>query len=64
MLLFTSNSTIFLPFMAINLLADFSMSFASAACSLLLADTVSAIAILLASKNLDALVQVVQPLRK
>ncbi len=58
------NSLIFLPFKAISLLAELSSSFESAACSFLLAGMVSLISILRASKNLDALVQVVHPFRK
>jgi len=58
------NSLIFLPFNVISLLAELSNSFESAACSFLLAGTVSLISILRASKNLDALVQVVHPFRK
>jgi hypothetical protein len=38
--------------------------FASGACSFLLAGMVSSMTILLASRNLDALVQEVHPLRK
>ena len=47
--------------MAISFVAVLSRSAASLACSFLLAGTVSDIFISLASKNLDALVQVVQP---
>ena len=60
----TSNSCTFLPFMATSLDASFSIALASDACSFLLAMTVSRISILLASKNLDALVQVVHPFLK
>jgi len=46
------------------LLALASNAWASFRCSLRLAGTVVAIVMLLASKNLDARVQLVQPLRK
>jgi len=58
------NVAIFLPLSAMSLLADCSKAFASSACNFLLAGTVSFISILRASKNLDALEQVVHPLRK
>ena len=60
---FTENSLTFLPFATINLDTDLSSARASVACSLRLAGTASLISILFASKNLDAFVQVVQPLR-
>jgi len=63
-LFFTLNSLTFFPFIAINLLALLNKFFASEACSFWLAETVSAMSMLLASKNLDARVQDVQPLRK
>ena len=47
--------------MAISFVPVLSKSAASSACSFLLAGTVSDISIPLASKNLDAFVQVVQP---
>ena len=56
-----SYSVTFLPFIAISFVPVLSKSAASLACSFLLAGTVSDISIPLASKNLDALVQVVQP---
>ena len=58
------NSTTFLPLATVSLLAFFSSFNASSLCSFLLAGTVSAISILLASINLEAFVQLVQPLRK
>ena len=58
-----SNSSTFLPFAAIKELAALSSALASFSCNFLLADTVSFIWIFLASKNLDAFVQVVQPPR-
>ena len=60
---FMENSLTFLPFATINLDTDLSSSRASDACSLRLAGMVSPTSILFASKNLDAFVQVVQPLR-
>ena len=60
----TSNSCTFFPFMAISLVASFKSASASEACNFLLAMTVSRMSILLASKNLDALVQVVHPFLK
>lgn len=53
----------FLPLATMSLLAPLSKSRASSDCSLRLAGIVSLISTLLASKNLDALVQLVQPLR-
>lgn len=61
---FRSNSAIFLPLSAISLLAFPIKVWQSADCSFLLAKAVSLMLILFASKNLDALVQVVQPLRR
>ena len=58
-----SNSSTFLPFAAIKEFAALSSALASFSCNFLLADTVSFIWIFLASKNLDAFVQVVQPPR-
>ena len=55
------NSTTFLPFATVSLLAFFSSFSASSLCSLRLAGTVSEMSILLASINLEALVQLVQP---
>ena len=57
------NSLTFLPFATMSLDADLSNAFASAACSFLLAGVVSLIGMLLASRNLDARVQLVQPPR-
>jgi len=59
----TENFCTFLPFKAINVDASESKSALSAACNFLLADIFSFIFILRASKNLDALVQLVQPPR-
>ena len=59
-----SNSAIFLPFRAMSLLALSIRVWQSADCSFLLARAVSLMLILFASKNLDALVQVVHPLRR
>jgi len=61
---FRSNSAIFLPFNAISLLALSIKVWQSVDCNFLLAKAVSLMLMLFASKNLDALVQVVQPLRR
>lgn len=58
------NSVTFLPFIATRRVAPCNFSLASDACHLRLAGMVSPTSISLASKNLDALVQLVQPLRK
>jgi len=58
---FPENSTTFLPFATVSLLAFFRSFNASSLWSFRLAGTVSEIAILLASINLEALVQLVQP---
>jgi hypothetical protein len=50
--------------MAISLAASLKSALASDACNFLLAMTVSRMSTLLASKNLDALVQVVHPFLK
>lgn len=59
----TENSLSFLPFATYKVLADFNNFRASDSDSFLLAETVSFISMLLASKNLDALTQLVQPPR-
>ncbi len=61
--LLTSNSLTFLPLDTCSVEAALSMARASVACSFRLAGTDSFISTSLASKNLEALVQVVQPLR-
>ena len=58
------NSLTCLPFITISVVADCKRVLASSAWSFRLAGTVSLMAILLASKNLDARVQEVHPLRK
>lgn len=59
----TENSLTFLPLATISLDAGFNSARASGSVSFLLAGVLSRISILLASRNLDALVQLVQPLR-
>jgi hypothetical protein len=59
----SENSLTFLPLSAINLLALASMASPSCACNFLLAGTFVLMSMLLASKNLDAFVQLVQPPR-
>lgn len=57
------NSLTFLPFATMTLLAALAIAAASLRASLRLAGMVSALSIPCASRNLDALVQDVQPLR-
>jgi hypothetical protein len=59
----TGNSLIFLPLATISLVAGFSSARASGSVSFLLAGVLSRTSILLASRNLDARVQLVQPFR-
>ena len=58
-----ANSVIFFPLITINLAAAARSVFASSTCSFRLAGATSSTSMLFASKNLDALAQVVQPLR-
>lgn len=60
----TEKVVIFLPLATINVVIPLSNALASASCSLRLAGTVSVTLTLLASRNLEALEQLVQPLRK
>jgi hypothetical protein len=59
----TENSSTFLPLAATILVTVSSRFLASSACNFLLAGIGSTISILLASRNLDALSQLLQPLR-
>ena len=59
----TENLLIFFPLATIRVEASRSSALASASCSFRLAGTASVMSIRLASRNLEARVQLVQPLR-